>query len=111
MTKEFLAKKMIMGQQKSPGANSVVILFGSEHTLKSRDMSPTSPDSYMKKLFDMLSERKEPIFLLRAHMYLQDKVVDLLSPSDLKSPFTDHNGYSDYKRVKQLIVRALQTRS
>lgn len=78
-----------------------MILFGSEHTLKSRDMSPTSPDSYMKKLFDMLSERNEAISVVRAHMYLQERVIDLLSSPDQATRQREQGAKSDYKRAKQ----------
>lgn len=78
-----------------------MILFGSEHTLKSRDMSPTSPDSYMKKLFDMLSERNEAISVVRAHMYLQERVIDLLSSPDQAPRQREQGAKSDYKRAKQ----------
>lgn len=98
VTKEFLAKKMLTGSQRSQRANTVVILFGSEHTLKSRDMSPTSPDSFMKKLFDMLSERKEAIMDLKAQLLVQDKAINLLEADAGKTK--NYFGKIDYRRAK-----------
>jgi len=113
VTKEFLAKKMLSCRPMDKDANTVVILFGSDHALKARDMSPNNADSFLKKFIDTMSERNETIRVLKVQMFFQQTVVDLLAACGCDQQLYQKSrvGALDSSTAKSFISQALETRS